>query len=368
MSDVMGGDVGRWRIGRAVAGIVLAGRHDSGTDPVSGFVRRPLIEVAQTPHIGYSLGWLHDAGVRSVVISGGSSTGELRTYLRNGAEIGLSLQYQQEDHPRGPAGCVRDAMSLVDATTFVVVEASLIPVLDLVAVLSAHFRSGASVTSVVERERRKLTETGDLRQPGGVYVFERSVLERVPARGFHDIKQGLLDRLHRDRVDVHAYEVEGLTARIRDFASYSSVSRWLCGCADMLARFRPDLEPFDGGFCHPSVDIHSSARFVGPVVIGEGVRIERDAVIVGPTSISAGASVGASAVVSRSVMLGRSSIGTRGRVDSSLLAEGVALPDVCDVSHEVVLPDSELSVGRNIVSAKGTSKHRTLAALRHAKA
>jgi lipopolysaccharide/colanic/teichoic acid biosynthesis glycosyltransferase len=56
--------------------------------------------------------------------------------------------------------------------------------------------------------------------------------------------------------------------------------------------------PLTGRSCH----VHPSARFVGPVVLQDGVTVEADATLLGPTLIGAGSHIEANAVVAQCVL------------------------------------------------------------------
>ena len=59
-----------------------------------------------------------------------------------------------------------------------------------------------------------------------------------------------------------------------------------------------------------------------PVVIGPDVRVEAQAMIVGPTVVGSGCAIAQHAVVSRSVLWNRCTVGHGVIVDHSLLADG----------------------------------------------
>ena len=310
-------------LGEGVSGIVLAGSHHWGEGEFARVLRGPLIPVAQTPLIHYPLEWLRAGGVSRTIVCANSETANVRAELGAGTRLGLAVDYFEDHTPRGPAGCARDAACRSAAHTFVVVEGAMIPSLDLRLLLDIHRRSGAAATIVAETDRRRRTVVRDRPGlPGGIYVFERRVLEGIAERGYQDIKQGLLERLYvaGERVVVHT--VQGVSPRVLDAATYASVNNWLITRA--MQRPMPELDdyqPCRDGLRHHTARVHPDARLVGPVLIGAGASIEADAVIVGPASIGAHSVVSAGALVSRSVVWDRCRIGERAIVDSSLLAD-----------------------------------------------
>jgi mannose-1-phosphate guanylyltransferase len=305
-----------------VCGIVLAGSHHWGDGAFERVLRGPLLPVAQTPLICYSLEWLQGGGVREAVLCANSSTSDVRDYLGDGASLGVALEYFEDHEPRGPAGCALDASRLSEAETFVVVEGTLVPSLDLVELLRTHRASGAGATIVVEVDRRGGGDgRGRPRLPGGIYVFERRVLEGIAPRGYQDIKQGLLERLHTAGEHVAMHEVQGLSPRVLDYGTYTSVSRWLITRAIKRPTFLADYVRVGDGLHHPTAVVHPTARLVGPVLLGPGARVEAGAVLVGPTSVGAGSVVGAGALVSRALVWDGCTIGEAAIVDASMLAD-----------------------------------------------
>jgi mannose-1-phosphate guanylyltransferase len=306
-----------------VCGIVLAGSYHWGDGPFERVHRGPTLPVAQTPIIFYPLTWLRRGGVRETVVCANSSTPDVRRLVGDGTDLGLAVSYLEDLQPRGPAGCASDATRLAEARTYIVVEGSLIPSLDLRTLVAAHRRAGAAATTVVEVDRRHKGVRGEQRRMGGgIYVFERRILEEVAAVGYQDIKEGLLKRLHARGETVLPFEIQGVTPRVIDGVSYAAVSSWLVGAAAE----RPDLMPYSErvgeGRHHRSAMVHPDARIIGPVLLGPGVRVEADAVIVGPTSIGAGTTVQAGAVVARSIIWERCTVGRGARLDASFLGNG----------------------------------------------
>ncbi len=323
-----------------VGGIVLAGSHHWGDGVFERVLRGPLLPVAHTPLIHYPLHWLRDAGIRSAVLCANSATPSLRNALGDGTSMELALEYFEDHEPRGPAGCARDAMAMSSAQTFVVIEGTIVPTLDFAAMLTAHRNSGAAATVVVEFDRRRRgMASGIRRQPAGIYVFERQALNRVAEHGYQDIKEGLLGKLNASGEHVAMHEVSGLSAKVLDYSSYAAVSRWLVASSIDRPSFLSHYDRVGEGLHHPTAVVHPTARLIGPVLLGEGARIEENAVIVGPASIGVRTIVGARALVSRSFVWDECVIGDEAMVDSSVLADRCVVPPGDHLKSVTQLPD-----------------------------
>ena len=303
-----------------VCGVILAGSHHWGDGQFERMLRGPLVPVAQKPIIRYATSWLQSAGVRYGVICANGATGSVRGALGDGSAFGLALDYVEDVEPRGPAGCVHDAARRSHASIFVVVEGCMIPSVDLRALIAAHRLSGAAATVVVEVERRRRMVGSQAHSPGGIYVFDRRVLESVPARGYHDIKEGLVERLYKAGERVLMHEVMGVAPRVLDFATYASVNQWMISRTVERPGTMSGYARVGSALVHPTAEVHASARFIGPVIVGPGACVEANAVVIGPASIGARSRIAAGATVSRSVVWDDCAVGAQAIVDASLLA------------------------------------------------
>lgn len=341
-----------------VCGIVLAGTHHWGDGVFERVLRGPLLPVAHTPLINYPLQWLRDAGISSAVLCANSATPTLRAVLGDGSGMQLKLDYFEDHEPRGPAGCARDAAVMTDAKIFVVIEGTIVPTLDFAAMIAAHRKSGAVATVVVEFDRRRRgMASGVRRQPAGIYVFERSALETVAEHGYQDIKEGLLGRLNASGGHVAMHEVHGLSAKVLDYSSYAAVSRWLVSRSIERPSFLAHYTRAGEGMHHPTAFVHPTARLVGPVLLAEGVRVEEDAVIVGPASIGERTVVSARALVSRSFIWDDCVIGEDAIVDSSVLADRCVVVPGDRLKSVTQLPDQYAMAERpsGTVASEGAS-------------
>jgi len=324
-------------------GIVLAGQHawrDSKFDRLSP---RPLLPVANEPLFSYAVRWLIEGGVRTVTISVNSETRALRsalTHIPGAADVSL----HEDCAPRGPAGCVADAIADTDAETVVVVDGTSVPAAPLAALLERHASSGAAATVLVHPEPGQTPEAGRF-VPGGLYAFTRRVVDLVPPRGFHDIKEGLLPRLYRAGERTAAFVAAQASPRPLDPASYLALNEWVIERVVAAAPAPGYVRRPGGALCHETASVSPDAAFVGPVVVGPRAQILAGATVVGPTSIGEGAVLGPRALVSRSAVWNACSIGEDAVADRCILPERCVLHARARALSQVLEPGPATAPG-----------------------
>jgi NDP-sugar pyrophosphorylase family protein len=292
----------------------------------------------------YAIRWLKEGGIGAATVCANIGSRALRARLASQTPPGMELTFQEDPTPRGPAGCVRDAWSGSDAETVVVVDGTTIPVVDLQAVLDAHFKTGAAMTVVVDetptacatcRSRWCANCSGPLpsqvgrpgvQTPSGVYVFDRRAFDLVPERGFLDIKENLIPKLYEAGELVATFGVPAATPRVINASTYLSVNQWTVEQLAEKGEELPGYFALGDLQAHPTARLALDAVIVGPVLVGPQVRVDSGATIVGPATIGFGATIGAGALVSRSAVWRKSVIGAEAVVDRCVVADQAYVP------------------------------------------
>lgn len=283
------------RVCRPFDALLLAGFTGWGNPRVHGLPLRPLAPVALRPLVTYPLEWFARHGATLVTICGHGSAEPLQRRL--GTQYGATdLRYVQDQMPRGPAGCIRDAAVEGSDKPLVVAEGSVLPTLCLDELLEAHRRTGAAMTIVAKADGRGLI------RPAGIYVVERRALAHIPRQGFLDIKEALVPRLHAAGELVTVHQPGDIGRRVGNLETYLLANYWVL---DRMARTAPldDRQARRSLLAaHPTARIADGATLIGDIAIGAGAHVDAQATIVGPAVIGVGSTIERGALVSRSVI------------------------------------------------------------------
>jgi NDP-sugar pyrophosphorylase family protein len=303
-----------------ISGIVLVGTHPWTNSAFDRLAPRPLLPIANRPLVWYALSWMADASVHNVAVCANRETQVLEARLHGSVPAGMTVSYHEEAMPRGPAGAVRDAAANSNAAVFVVAEGTAIPHVDLAELLRAHEASGAIATVVVHKQASRY-DRQTVQVPSGIYVFDRHIIDFVPANGFFDIKENLIPQLHKAGQAVAAYCVDSVSPRVLDASSYLAVNEWMIEHLAAAAAPPEEYRKSQGALFHRDAIVAPDAVIVGPVLVGPGAHVMSGAVIVGPTSI------GREAVIGEGVLVSRSAIWRRAVVQDGVVADRCIVGD-----------------------------------------
>jgi len=310
--------------GRRIQGIVLAGSFPWNDSQLDRLRPRPLLPVALQPLISYTFRWLQTSGIEDAVVCLNHASRQVRDALEATEAERLRLVFHEDQMPRGPAGCVRDASLVSDADTFVVADSSAIPTVPLADVLETHRASGAVATVVVERENPREWSVRPSR-PSGMYVFERRALEQVPAGGFQDIKENLIPHLYRAGEHVAAHVARLRAPRVRSAKTYVDANYLTVASLIERAEAPTGYVRCGEALVHASAHVHPSARLLGPVLVGPDCLLMQHATVVGPSVLGHGSTVAPDAVLARSVAWNAALVGPKAIVDGCILGDDVVI-------------------------------------------
>ena len=313
--------------------LILAGGAGTRLRPLTSTVPKPVLPLANRPHIAYVIDWLEWHGVDDVVVSCGHLADGVRAALEGFTRI--PVRFAEEPDARGTAGAIKFCEEML-AERFLVLNGDVLCDLDLSAQISQHERTGARATialhpvedptayGLVRRaDEGEVTEFLEKPDPAeidtdeinaGAYVLEREVLDLVPAGKEVSIEREVFPLLVGD--GLYGKRLEGYWIDI------GTPDRFLQANWDILEGRVTTIV---------SEELHSSEP-----LIGAGAEVD-PAASVGPRAVLGPAcTVGADASISESVLLEGCVVGAGARLRSAILAAGVEVAPGAEVDGEVI--------------------------------
>lgn len=324
-----------------------------------------MLDLCGKPIIEHTIEQLRAQGLERIVMSLGAGADQVIDHFGAGRRWGVRIEYSLEERVLGTAGSIRRAQAFL-GDTFIVVPANIRADMDFSIAYEQHRRAGRSATlfaapSPVSSDACCFRTTSDgcvssfIPEPGsgdprsyayvGICVLDRSALACIPHETESDLQGGVFPLLLQNQESVGLFGIDRRPRLI------DSPTQYMEAHFDLLSS---SCRTEAGGVVvSDGVDIHPTARIVGPVYIGRGARIHRRAVI-GPFAvIGESCVVDESARVRSSVMQKGSWVECSGELRKSILTTGArvlretqALGDVVTAGgtrrHMVPISDSDL--------------------------
>ncbi|MGI9029706.1 MAG: sugar phosphate nucleotidyltransferase [Ilumatobacteraceae bacterium] len=293
--------------------VVLVGGFGTRLRPLTNTVPKSMLPVAHVPLIVRLIGNLERGGVDGVTLALGFLPDPFVEAFPDGRCGGVELAYAIEPEPLDTGGAIRFAAehSVID-DTFVVANGDVLTDLGVAALVAHHRGRDAEATihlvpvadpsafGVVEcdadgRIRRFVEKPAPGTEPSnlisaGTYVFEPSVLARIPAGRPVSIER----------------EIFPLVAADGCFDAIATDDYW-------IDAGRPDL------YLRANLDLIDGRRRELVAAVAPGALVARSATVEGSV-VGTGATVGSGARVRRSVLLPYAVIGPGAQVDESVVA------------------------------------------------
>ncbi len=289
--------------------------------PLTCNTPKPLIPLVNRPFIEHMLLRLRDQGLTEVVLAVRYLGDQFRAALGDGSQFGIKLHIEEEKEALGTAGAVKNVEHLLDGETFVF-NGDVLTDLDLRAMMDFHRQHGSkttiALTPVEDPTQFGLVETNreqhilrflekpraeDIRTNminAGTYILNADVFRYVPPNEFYMFERGLFPVLLQTGDPMFGYPTRDYWTDIGKPQQYLEVNHDI-----LIGRVStpfPGTEIADRIWVDGEAEISDSARLVGPVAIGPGVRIERGAQIIGPTVIGAGCQIGPEVTIEEAVL------------------------------------------------------------------
>jgi len=312
--------------------VVLVGGFGTRLRPLTLSVPKPMLPIGHVPMIARLVDRLGRGGVTEVVLALGFRPEPFMEAFPDGRCGDVALTYAVEPEPLDTAGAIKFAADFAGIDdTFVVANGDVMTDLDVAALVDAHrsFRAEATLHLIGVDDPSSfgvvdLAEDGSVRAfvekpaPGtepsnlinaGTYVFEPSVLDRIPSSTKVSVERDTFQRLVADG---------GLYGVATD-------DYWIDAGVPTLYR-AANLDLLDGkrrtercDAVATSADVHVDAD-VRHSIVGDRVHVGAGATVADSVLLP-GASVAAGATVERSLVMGTVGVDAVVR-DSMIGADG----------------------------------------------
>jgi NDP-sugar pyrophosphorylase family protein len=197
--------------------VILAGGRGTRLAPYTTAIPKPLLPLGDTPILEVVIRQLAHAGINHITLTLGHMSAYVRAFLEQHKSLGrlVRIDFAEEEKPTGTAGSLANVPGLDE--TFLVMNGDILTDLDYRALFQFHAAQKAWLTIAAHRKAVKIdlgvleTDGSDLvtdyiEKPTmdytvsmGIYVYEPSVLQYIPAGEYLDFPTLVLKLLRLNK-------------------------------------------------------------------------------------------------------------------------------------------------------------------------
>jgi mannose-1-phosphate guanylyltransferase len=347
--------------------VILVGGEGTRLRPLTSTVPKPVVPLVDRPFISYMLEWLCAHGIDDVIMSCGFLATSVRNVLGDGSAYGIRLRFVEEPDPRGTAGALKFAESLLDER-FLMLNGDVLTDIDLTEQMAQHERTGAKATlalvpvedpsayglvcldgdravkDFIEKPSSDRIDTNLI--SAGAYVLERDILELVPSGRNVSIEREVWPRLIG--AGLYGYPSDSYWLDI------GTPARYLQGTFDILEGNVQTAvrERLGDGYMSVSADALVSGRAIPPAVIEAGAAVAEGAHVGSLVVLGHDVKIGAGSTVERAVILNGTEIGENCTLRDCIVAAGCRVGAGTHIQEGSVLGEG-VTVGADNTIAGG---------------
>jgi len=284
-----------------IKAMVMSAGMGSRLEPLTLFVPKPLVPVANKPVMSVLFESLAKIGIKDVICNTYYLADKIiENYEHN--NIGINFNYIKETELSGTAGGVKKCQFFFEnCKTFVVLSADGLTNADLKKGIEIHKKSGAIATIGVKpipksevshfgvvvtdkngfitefQEKPSVEEAKSNLINTGIYIFDYSIFNYIPENTFYDFAKNVFPKLLEENA-INTFEVSEYWSDIGTLEQYKQATQDLY---KGLCKFNHSeiIETKNGAYISDSATISDSAKFVGFSTIGKNSQIGNNTTI-----------------------------------------------------------------------------------------
>ncbi|HKW05062.1 MAG TPA: nucleotidyltransferase family protein [Nitrososphaerales archaeon] len=202
--------------------VILAGGFGKRLKPLTDDKPKPMLDIAGAPILEWQIDWLKKSGIKEIVICAGYLKNTVIDHIGSGQRYGVNVGYSVEEKPLGTGGAIKNAKSLINGDSFLVMNGDVLTDLDpwkLVRDLENQKNTLGSIAAVPLRSPFGVIEIEDGLAHGfrekpilpeywinaGVYCLSIGILPFLPSNG--NLEATVLPKLAKEgKIRVTKYD------------------------------------------------------------------------------------------------------------------------------------------------------------------
>lgn len=339
--------------------LFLAGGMGTRLKPLTDHLPKPMVPVMGRPLLERNIVNLKSCGVNEVVLSTCYRADCIEEHFEAKQHGEMKLHYVCEDIPLGTGGAIKNCQKYFD-DTFLIFNSDIVCNIDLCDLIQFHKQKKADLTIAVTRVANPsaygvieydpfgyATSFTEKPKPGeeksnyinaGIYVFEPKILDLISTRKVVSIEKDIFPMLVKKGYKVAVYQKGSYWIDIGTPEKYMQVHRDIFDGHCRMRETNFSQEPVYG-LSH--VQMHSTARVIGPVWFGNNVRIGANVTIGPNVTVGNNFETGRGCMIRDSILWNNVAIGSGVNVVHSVVTSGCRIGSGIQCANTIYSPESK---------------------------
>lgn len=325
--------------------IVLAGGFGTRIQPLTNGMPKPMLPILNRPMMEHTMIKLRDElGIKDVAVLLYFMPDVIKSYFKDGAELGMNISYYLPDDDYGTAGAVGFAREFLDET-FIIVSGDLVTNFKFDEIYDFHKAKKSKLTIsltpvenplqfgvVIANKEGKIQKF--LEKPSwgevfsdtintGIYIIEPEILNYIPVKSNYDFGKDLFPTLMKNDVTLWGCYTEGYWRDVGNPESYRDVYQDIYdGIIDL--KIKGEKREVDGGllFVDEGSFVDESVKIQGLAIVGKNSKIE-GAVGLSNCVIGDNCVISDNVKISNSVIWNDCKMGSKSLINNSIVCNDV---------------------------------------------
>lgn len=335
--------------------LLLAGGKGTRLYPLTHSIPKPMVPILNKPLLERTIEYIKGYGIDEIVMSLCYQPERIMNYFGDGSKYGVRIYYCIEESPLGTGGAIKNAEKYLDDTSLIF-NSDIITDIDLQKLIDYHRYKKAGVTIALTRvdnpsayglvetdAEGRITAFKEKPKPeeittdfinAGIYVFEKKILDFIPAGREVSVEREVYPNLLSAGVKMYAYKNDNYWIDIGTPHKYLELHHNI----------------MDGIFNYPFMEteyknrivigkgtvISTTAKLIPPVAIGDNCHIADD-VIIGPHAVIGNdIDIDTGSYIKNSVIWEGCHIGQKTRLSNTIIGINCTIEDNRSVSYGVI--------------------------------
>ncbi len=211
-------------------------------------IPKPMLPVSGKPLLEYTIGHLSKLKINEIVINLYYLAEKITSYFQDGSRWNVRIKYSYEEGPLGTAGAVWKAGNILKRfEDFFVLYGDVICNQNYIDLLEFHKSKSDAIASIILHERARSNSVVEMDSENkimkfierpkqeirnkkqnwvnsGLYCFNRSILDYIPANQFCDFPKDIFPSLLAEG-SMYGFPIEGYRCAVDSSERYKSLQK-----------------------------------------------------------------------------------------------------------------------------------------------